>query len=424
MSAVAQFSAFRIPPLFTLFKRLDMQSTAFVLALGVYAFFGSPTPDKPSVAELVIGALLLISAGVGGVYDALRPGVNAQSYRKIGAVLLVFGSVMPFFTGVFQENGIKMMMRDYIPFVFMLFPLFFSKKLQKNSNFFKIILFSYIFLGVLFAFRVVSPLIGLDFVHFLKSEALYYLANVPSVLFSALILTGWGGYYLTGIKTGRRFLFGLLLVCFAVLPVTAMAANLQRATLGAFAVYIAVLGVLGFIRAPYKMPLSLLMTGAAGYFLWPLIAGMAGVLAEKNALVGLNMRWQEARAVWEVVGAGPLSLVFGMGWGAHFHSPAVGGVSVNFTHSLLTAMLLKTGLSGLLLTLFYLAALGRMLLDVILKAPVLGLAIAAPVLINVFLYASYKSLDFGIILLLIPAALYALKSLAAEARQDTATGHD
>ena len=123
------------------------------------------------------------------------------------------------------------------------------------------------------------------------------------------------------------------------------------------------------------------------------------------------MRLEELSAVWDVVSANPLTLLFGAGWGAGFASPAVADIHVQFTHSLVSGMLLKTGLVGLFLSLFYLCALSLRLFQLRLGV-VWPLAIMAPVLIDVFLYASYKSLDFGLVLLVIVA----LESYARQSR--------
>ena len=115
------------------------------------------------------------------------------------------------------------------------------------------------------------------------------------------------------------------------------------------------------------------------------------------------MRLEEAQAVWLSVADSPLTLLFGQGWGATLESPAVGGIRVNYTHSILSGMLLKTGLAGLFLTVAYLAAIAVRLGRLAGSRPLLAGALAGPLLINIFFYASYKSLDFGLILLLIVA---------------------
>jgi len=68
-------------------------------------------------------------------------------------------------------------------------------------------------------------------------------------------------------------------------------------------------------------------------------------------------------------------------------------------------MLLKTGVCGLLLAGAYILGLLERLARVVLQNPFLELPLAAPVLIDLTLYASFKSLDFGLVLLMISATL-------------------
>src|SRR5262249_28155118 len=124
--------------------------------------------------------------------------------------------------------------------------------------------------------------------------------------------------------------------------------------------------------------------------------------AQKTSQVGLNMRWQEAQAVFALLDNSAWSMLFGRGWGATLVSPAVGDVPINYTHSLITTYMLKAGLSGLGLALSWLYRLGQGLVRLFPARPILAVALAGPLLIDIFLYASFKSLDFGLILFLIP----------------------
>ena len=114
----------------------------------------------------------------------------------------------------------------------------------------------------------------------------------------------------------------------------------------------------------------------------------------------MNMRSAEWASVWAEVSAHPINLLSGKGWGATFSSPAVADIDVNFTHGLLSSLLLKTGLIGLVLGVVYLGMLGRSGLKMFKMCPVIIIALGSPILIDVFLYASFKSLDFGLLLLL------------------------
>ena len=78
---------------------------------------------------------------------------------------------------------------------------------------------------------------------------------------------------------------------------------------------------------------------------------------------------------------------------------------VNFTHNLFTSYWLKTGLIGVCLLAVYLFRLGWGWIGLLRGGPVLGVALAVPLMIDIVLYASFKSLDFGLILVIL--AVYA-----------------
>jgi hypothetical protein len=125
-------------------------------------------------------------------------------------------------------------------------------------------------------------------------------------------------------------------------------------------------------------------------------------LSHKTELVGVNMRFEEMRAVWAAVNERSFGVVFGLGWGAKFSSPAVADIRIGYTHSLLSGMVLKTGLVGAVLTLAYLGGLAGLLVKTKGYMAIV-LALGGALVIDTFLYASYKSLDFGVVLMLVPA---------------------
>lgn len=84
-----------------------------------------------------------------------------------------------------------------------------------------------------------------------------------------------------------------------------------------------------------------------------------------------------------------------------FSSPAVGGLEVNYTHSLLTTMAMKGGAAMFALCLLVLAGAVYEIFLIFQSDKNGGFALFWPLLIPAFLYASHKSLDFGLILLLI-----------------------
>ena len=196
--------------------------------------------------------------------------------------------------------------------------------------------------------------------------------------------------------------FGGCLLC--VLPIVITA---QRASMAAIVVYaFLALGVL-WLRAPWRMSVVAVVMGTV------IIMTFGGSIAEayatfstKSDLVGANMRFEEWAAVWGEISAHPLTLLFGQGWGASFSSPAVADINVNYTHSLLSSMLLKLGLTGFVLCGAYICGLLYALMRIFRSNEIIVMAIVAPILIDVFLYAAFKSLDFGLLLTLIPVMIY------------------
>jgi hypothetical protein len=105
-----------------------------------------------------------------------------------------------------------------------------------------------------------------------------------------------------------------------------------------------------------------------------MFAQLFGELVHKTELVGVNARGAELAAVWQEISVTPGKLLWGAGWGGMFESPAVANIRVNYTHSLLTSMLLKTGVMGLVLTALYIGAIMTGLLRQVRHCPVLALA--------------------------------------------------
>ncbi|PZQ43500.1 MAG: hypothetical protein DI551_12025, partial [Micavibrio aeruginosavorus] len=183
--------------------------------------------------------------------------------------------------------------------------------------------------------------------------------------------------------------------------IAAMLLDIQRATIGAIVLTWLVLAVATLIKTPRRAILPLLLIGGMTASIYPLVAEAVQAIALKTAHVGMNMRVQEAAAVFDTLLAHPPAIFVGLGWGAEFASPAVGGLNVNYTHSLLTTMALK---GGLILFVLAVLAIGASIYKIMLifqRDRVRALTLFWPLVIPVFLYASHKSLDFGLILLMI-----------------------
>lgn len=360
------------------------QSVTFALALILYALTGSPTPDQISIAEILTAALLIISISLPILTQMPVP----------AALLIIYGFSLPVLVGVASGHAGGAIIRDLIPFGFLLLPLFY------RASF----LLPWLVAGIGMAFAGRSLLPYKDTLQHPQlwlgqpPADLLYLANSPEVLFSALYLLGTG---LVLIWSRKSLIGGFFLMIAASLPVLAMAVMMQRAGIGCMILAGMVWAAIGFWARPGRT----LLTGAVASLLLipfiPLIEALLGTLAMKTELVGLNSRVQEWSTVLDLVSQSPWALLFGLGWGLTFENPAVGNIEVNYTHSLISALLLKTGVTGVGLTLLYLWIFAKQCVPQLFRSPVLVLALACPLGIGLLFYASYKSLGFGLILLLL-----------------------
>ena len=381
----------------------DLRIGFFVLACLIYGFFGSPTPDHLGWAEFLVGSLLVLCVGAGGVFPLFRSPRNQLFWYGAGQFLLLYGVTVSLSLSIFYGHPVSQALRDLVPFLFLFLPVFLWPLLLQKPQYGRALLFCSVVIGLLFSLRSVLSKVGpcLPFC----SDELLYLENMPTVLFAALILLGFPMQRFVRTGSAKAFAFLILCAFVSLIPGAALVLSSQRASLGAVALYAFLTGAFYLYQRPGRM-VPVVLLGLL--FLLPLIVFLPAVfesLLSKTEQVGFNNRPEEAAAVWGAVAQNPFSLLFGLGWGAHFHSPAVGGVSVNFTHNFFTTMLLKCGVCGLISSFLYIAGLARVLGRLVFLNPVFGLALAAPFLIDITLYASFKSLDFGLTLLMISSSL-------------------
>lgn len=382
----------------------DYRAICLFCACLLYAFAGSPTPSTFGIAECVIGILLALSIGIGRSADVLARPEEHRFWKSAGQFYLFYGLIITSLFGGLNGASAIGILRDIIPFLFLFLPVFLLPTIRAKPQYFRTTVFAILMIGMVFSLRSIvmrDPALCSVWCN----DELLYLENMPTVLFAALFLIGCGiRFLMKGVTLRSVMLFtGLLLL--ALLPIAAMALTLQRASLGAVAAYSVLICGIYLVKQPTRAVAAFIVIAAALIVLGISFGEIFSSLDNKTSLVGLNMRPEEFAAVWDVVSSDWLSFFFGIGWGGQFNSPAVGGLSVNFTHNFFTSVLLKSGLCGLLLASLYILALLERLFRVILKDPVLGWALAAPIFIDLTLYASFKSLDFGLVLLLISSSL-------------------
>ncbi len=382
----------------------DYRAIALFCACLIYALFGSPTPDSLGIADYVIALLLVISIGIGRARDVIFQPSKRRFWKSAGQVFLLYGLSLPMIVAVLSGHNILDIIRDVIPFLFLFMPLMLLPLLRAKPYYFRSTVVVVVLIGLLFSLRsiVMRYDIGCDL---WCSDELLYLENMPTVLFSCLLLIGIGMQALMNGLSIRNIAIFIAVITLAVLPLMAMIVTLQRASVGAVVLYVVILLIYFLYKSPVR-GINLIFIGIVTLIVINIsFMSVFAPLWQKTSVVGLNMRPQEFEAVWAVISADPWTYMFGIGWGGMFYSPAVGGLSVSFTHNFFTSMLLKCGVLGLILCIAYVWGLMERLTRVILKNIVFGLALLAPILIDLTLYASFKSFDFGLMLLMISGSL-------------------
>ena len=359
----------------------------------LYGFQSSPTPDNPGFSELLIALLLVISVGSFGFYKAVLYKSRAQNHVAI--IFMVFGLSVPVLVGTLGGVAFSILVRDVVAFVLFCLPIFLIPVIRKYKYGFDALFIGGFIIALSFSLRVLFS----DIPFMNETDELLYLANSPLVLFYAIVLLGLS--YLSVIK--KQVLQSVFCFSLSLLMIVSMAQDIQRATLVAVVLSFVFIVFREFKNRPVHsiVPIAICVFFIA--FFKTEIASIFLSIEYKTSLVGLNARAHELTAVWKEIGQNPLTTLFGLGWGSQFASPALGGLQASFTHSFLSYMLLKTGLLGLVVTIAYCSYFSRQVIQIFLKNSLVGIALFWAFVIPVFLYASYKSFDFGLVLTLIVA---------------------
>ena len=405
----------------------------------LHTVLSQPAPQALSWVELLIAGGLAALVGVRRgftVFTMTRPrtprDVNAfdwgDRFAAISFLLLLWFGMLRAVTVGWPLGDV---VRDVVPLMFLFLPLLINPQYLAHIATGPLTLFLAVG-GSIFAWRYLSSIEIANgaWGQGIQGQSLAYLANSPLIAFTAVIglllpLYRWVGVpsvasFYPAVARPLTIVLSCLLVmagCFCFLT---MATAGQRAPL-MLSLLAMVLGILwlgiGYglrhaltARAQRRLVflLPFLVFGGLGVWLldvvpYSLIAGFI----EKFRVVGDNARLAEWSAVWAQVGQEPWALIMGQGWGAHYHSPAVGDYYVGYTHGLLPYLLLKTGLLGWLALVLYTAGLVIWTRDAYRRQPFLTglvmLAMAPAILSTVLFYTSYKFLGFGLLLLLIRA---------------------
>ncbi|MDB5491887.1 MAG: putative rane protein [Micavibrio sp.] len=292
---------------------ISLRLAAFVAACMVYGIFASPTPGDLGLVEITVAICLIIAVSpLRALQSVLR--LHRPSWATAGQALLVYGLSVPVVAGLGGGHDPVLILRDMIPFGFLLLPLF----MQGWRPDLRVVAAAVAFIGVAFALRVVLPVATVhgDFIG--TGADPLYLSIAPTISFAAVMCGGAAGMLLYTGPSLRNIALAPILAGCAVLPFAAMVITLQRAGIGLSAFALLLLLAVGLWRKPARAVVPLLPVLVAALCFFPVLAEVSGSLLQKQSLVGNNNRFQEASVVFDVVATSPLSVLFGKGWGTHW----------------------------------------------------------------------------------------------------------
>ncbi len=354
----------------------------------------------------------MLAVGLPALWNAFHLDPSRPLWQAAGQAMLIYGVAVAIPAGFLHGNETGLLLRDLPPLLFLLLPLLAGDLFHKQEHA-NVLVWAYVFLGLMFGLRslfeasLFNPSLSQD------TRELYYFANSPAVLFAAVFPAGLAMQkYLQRFTVRSLFILVLASLCTA-LGGLAMAVTLQRASLAWIVAAFALFSLMALRNAPYRLALLAVIGIMAALPFHEDFLRIFGLLEHKTAIYGVNKRGMEMQAVWNAISASPVTMWFGLGWGGTFESPAVGGVRINYTHSFLSGMLLKTGVLGAVLMLAYVSGFFVSVIKLLKCDAILALAVTGPLLIDAILYASYKWLDFGLLLLVVSACAAQLHRSAA-----------
>lgn len=392
--------------------------------------FSSPMPKDVGVTEVLIGVGLVL-----GGFQLLFAGAmsgDAALGRYYSLILLFVIIVIPLFVGLYNGNALKDIARDVLPVMFLTaIPtvLVFAVNGKSRRSIQLAIITALLFVGVVSSVQFtsgvakeygsVSGLVsemrqGLLQLSEERSETpeVYPLSMVflkaydPAVLFSAIFLVGLGFKNITCDANLMRVsaVMSIALGLFCAYSLVSLGLR-AHALLMIFSLFIVLINYVS--RMKNIKALIIAMALCSGFVIFYFHDALY-LMMVKQASVGANGKIAEFHAAMMVVSEDLYTVMVGDGWGAKFFNPIL-MYETRFTHSLLSFLLLKTGIIGL----FGMAGLFLLLFKRIdIKALwnssygcLLVMSSVPPVIIGVATQPVYKMLSYGVVVALLVLVL-------------------
>ena len=114
----------------------DFKLLSFVVAIALYAVWGSPTPDFPGAIEFLIAVLLFLSiGGVVGLTKIFSLYKEKQPFFILSAAaLFLYGLVVPTIQALIYNYDAVVVLRDLVGFIFLCLPIFFVQFFHDKFN--------------------------------------------------------------------------------------------------------------------------------------------------------------------------------------------------------------------------------------------------------------------------------------------------
>lgn len=399
---------------------IGFRCRALLIAILAYGLFSVPAPQSLDWGELLVAGGLLVFLGVRApaalIAGVLLPRPRLPTHEWIGTFAFLVLLWLPLARGVAHGATGHDLIRDLVPLLFLLLPVMMTAALADAPPHAwdaatRAVAVGLAGAGLAFGLRWWQsagwPVEAIGRVQ--VAEGAGYLLNAPAVAFAAawLPMLGWQR------RWPERPIPAVLLIGLGLLLLAGLAAAVHRFTLAAVLTAHA-----AFARATLAWSPWPFLTGLAlaGLLLLPDGPGWGALalLINKTAATGWNARDRELGAVLEAISGSVPDLLFGAGWGALIANPAVGNLRVSFTHSLVTYLLFKTGLTGVLAATAFLGSLVPGWRALLRRDRPLALATAAALAGGLLVHTSFKYLDFGLLLGLCALAAHPRNSLPRE----------
>jgi hypothetical protein len=387
-----------------------------VLLLGfgliIYGGFSSSTPDSLGGPEMLIGAILVFVSGIrqaivvaGGALVSDRPVLPHHVY-----VSFLWLAVVPSLVGILVfQNDLRSFARDGLSLIYLYLPVFLLPAIARNPGAARTaVVAGLCTVGLLFSVRHFAAAgdeageIGRQTIF----GSMEYFASDPAVLFAATYL-----FVSSIMRISRGAVFpGMVLLLLSAIPWAALIAVVVRAQMAL--VVAAALIQFGLVLRSRRLSIfgvAFLIAGIVTTVGQPgvgdIIAGAWELAKTKTLEVGASGRVEESLAAIDATTASNTGLLLGKGWGGIFSSP-VAGEGVRFVHNFFVYMFMKGGLLSLPFVFLYLLwiikANVRLVTTAFANPEVWPLcaAVSNVLIVNLFLEAGFKSLSFGVVLLI------------------------